>query len=615
MIGGRRVFARRGPTLPGAAISAHCLAGGATLSFPDLSVWEMTLPAPRSPLILLALFGAFSGPALADGVAGPYLAGRVASIQSDYAAAATYFTQSLVGDPTNASIQENAILAELGLGNFEKAELIARAYEAAGAKSGLADLAVLATLVHKADYAGALTELDKGRSAGGLVDGFFRAWVQLGNGQMSDASANLDKLAAKREVASFALFHKALALASVGDFEGADEILSGKAAGPINATRRSVIAHAQILSQLERDKDAVELITKTMGDAPADPYVATLLADLKAGKTRPFDLIRSPIDGAAEVFLAVASALAGDMAPDDTSASIDVLMFARTALYLRPDLSDAALLVAATLERQGQHDLAISAYGLIAPDSPDHAEAELGRADALIADDRMDAAIEVLQQLTKSAPDRVQVWAALGDTLRRNERFAEAVEAYDTAVGLVKAPGPQHWVLFYARAICNERLEDWGKAEPDFRKALSLSPDQPQVLNYLGYSYLEMNSNLDEALAMIASAAKAQPDNGAISDSLGWAYYRLGRYPEAEQEMERAIQLEPVDPVVNDHLGDVYWAVGRKREAEFQWKRALSFKPDSEADADRIRRKLDVGLDAVLKEEGAEPLAVSTNGG
>lgn len=572
------------------------------------------MPSLRLTRLVLSLAGGLAGPALADGVAGPYLAGRVASIQSDYQAAATYFTRSLLADPANPDIQTNALLAELGLGDFDKAEVIARAVGVDGGGNGLADLAILAVLAKKGDFAGVLAEMDKGRSAGELVDGFFRGWAELGAGRMSEAADAFDALAGKREVASFALFHKALALASVGDFEGADAILSGDAAGPINATRRSIIAHAQILSQLERNADAVELITKVMGEAPADPVAAGLLADLKAGKMVPFDLIRTPTDGVAEVFLAVSSALSNDMQPGDNRASVDVLLFARTAQYLRPDLSEASLLAAGTLESQGQHELAIAAYGQIPADSPDHLEAELGRADALIASDRMDAAIEVLQQLAKAQPERVQVWAALGDTLRRTERFEEAISAYDKALALVPAPQPQHWALFYARAICHERQKDWPKAEADFRAALKLSPEQPQVLNYLGYSYLEMHTNLDEALSMIDRAAKAQPENGAISDSLGWAYYRLGRYSEAEAEMERAIQLEPVDPVVNDHLGDVYWAVGRKREAEFQWKRALSFKPE-EAEANRIRRKLEIGLDAVLKEEGAAPLTVTTNGG
>jgi tetratricopeptide (TPR) repeat protein len=140
-----------------------------------------------------------------------------------------------------------------------------------------------------------------------------------------------------------------------------------------------------------------------------------------------------------------------------------------------------------------------------------------------------------------------------------------------------------------------------------------LKPDQPQVLNYLGYSYVEMKRNMDDALDMIQRAVAARPDDGYVTDSLGWVFYRMGRYQDAVVEMERAVELMPVDPVINDHLGDVYWAVGRKREAKFQWRRAMSFEPELD-DATRIRRKLEVGLDAVLKEEGAAPLAVATDG-
>ena len=550
----------------------------------------------------------------ADGVAGPYLAGRVASIQSDYAAAADYFARSLVGDPTNTQLMENAILSQIGMGEFDRALTIAKGLDAAKVKSGLADLAVLASLAKQGQYDAAIAELDKGRSAGALLDGLYRGWAKLGGGQMSEAATAFDEVAKQKGLGGFALYHKALALASVGDFEGADKILSGDEAGPLRATRRSVIAHAEVLSQLERNKDAVELIDKLFGTS-LDPTVSAMRADLEAGKTVPFTLISGPVDGLAEVFYSVAAALSEDGPGVGQSSNADVLMFSRAAIYLRPDLSEAVLLAASNLEAQGQHDMAIAAYQLIKPGTPAYVAASLGRVDALIADDRSDAAIEALEQLAQSQPDLIEVWVSLGDTLRQNERFVDAIAAYDSAVALIDKPLPDHWVVFYARGICHERQKTWDKAEADFRKALELSPDQPQVLNYLGYSYLEKNTNLDEAMSMIERAAKARPEEGAIIDSLGWALYRLGRYPEAEVQMERAIQLMPVDPVVNDHLGDVYWAVGRRREAEFQWKRALSFKPETEDEAARIRRKLDVGLDTVLQEEGAEPLAVGANGG
>ena len=160
-------------------------------------------------------------------------------------------------------------------------------------------------------------------------------------------------------------------------------------------------------------------------------------------------------------------------------------------------------------------------------------------------------------------------------------------------------------------------MKNWDAAEADFRAALEIDPEQPQVLNYLGYSLVERQEKLDEALSMIERAVEARPESGYIIDSLGWVLYRMGRYEDAVSHMERAVELMPVDPVVNDHLGDVYWAVGRKLEAEFQWRRALSFvdpeDTDAEAKPDRIRRKLDVGLDVVLAEEGAKPLQVAND--
>jgi Flp pilus assembly protein TadD len=203
----------------------------------------------------------------------------------------------------------------------------------------------------------------------------------------------------------------------------------------------------------------------------------------------------------------------------------------------------------------------------------------------------------------RGQPDLAPVHAALGDTLRRAEQCEEAVDSYTEALDRVDTEQSRYWFLFYTRAICYHLTDDWPPAEADFRKALELNPGQPQVLNYLGYSLVEQRRNLDEALDMIERAVAARPDSGFIVDSLAWVYYRLGRFDEAVEPMERAAELLPTDPIINDHLGDVYWMVGREREARFQWERALSLDP-AEEDADRIRLKLDIGLDAVLEAEG-----------
>lgn len=561
------------------------------------------------PFVLAAGLAFWAAPAsAADGEAGPYLAARLAGAESDYAVAAEYYARALAADPGNSMLIENAAISELARGSFADGLKLARQFDETGGKSQIADLLILADLAQNEDYAAAVSELVRGRSAGQLVDGLFRAWAYLGMGQMSEATAEFDKLSAVGGLKSFGLYHKALALASVGDFEGADAIFAGADGGPLRATRHGILAHAQILSQLERNADATALLNTAFGPE-GDPAVRALRARLEAGETVPFTLVSGPKDGIAEVFYTVASALGSE------NTDVNTLAYARVAEYLAPKDADAVLLVASILERQGQHALASTEFDKIGRDDPAYLQAELGRAGALVASGHADTAIEVLRRLAKDHPDRIEVWNTLGDTLRREERFDEAATAYDEAIARIKGEPEVYWSLYFARGICKERAKNWTGAEADFKRALELYPDQPSVLNYLGYSYIDRNENLDDALKMIEKAAAERPDDGAIIDSLGWGLYRLGRYDEAVVQMEQAVELMPVDAVVNDHLGDVYWAVGRTREAEFQWRRALSFAEDSmDADPDRIRRKLAVGLDKVLAEEGAKPLAVSKNG-
>jgi tetratricopeptide (TPR) repeat protein len=328
---------------------------------------------------------------------------------------------------------------------------------------------------------------------------------------------------------------------------------------------------------------------------------------LSDGETLSFDVILGAKEGIAEVYFSIAGALVGEA--DDAY----TLLYTRMSEFLNPKLVDATLMSAQLLERLGRYDLATETYNRISPDDPVYHEAEMGRAEALKSSGQTDEAIEVLSRLSQSHPDQPSIFVSLGDMLRSEERYEEATAAYDAAVALIDEPNPRQWPVFFARGITFERTDKWPQAEADFRKALELSPDQPQVLNYLGYSFVEMKQNLDEALDMIQRAVAARPDDGYITDSLGWVFYRLGRYDEATTVMERAAELTPVDPIVTDHLGDVYWAVGRRREAEFQWHRALSFEPE-EVDAARIRRKLEVGLDVVLDEEGGDPISRSNDG-
>ncbi|WP_089230608.1 tetratricopeptide repeat protein [Tropicimonas sediminicola] len=544
---------------------------------------------------------------LGSGFAGSYLAARHASYNSDYTAAADYYTRALARDRNNPALQENALLAFTGLGRIDAAVTIARQMRELGLDSQMASMVLMAELLGDARYRDVIDGVSDELSVGPLVDGLVKAWSLMGEGEAEAAMAEFDAAAETTGLDAFALYHKALALALAGDFEKAEVIFSGAAGAPLRLTRRGAFAHAQVLSQLDRNSAALELIEVGFG-SDLDPGLEKLVEQLEAGETVPFTQVRSVRDGLAEVFYTVAGALEGEAADSYT------LLYTRIAEYLRPDHVDAILLSANLLESQGQYELATKAYNRVSSDDAGFHVAEIGRADALRRSGRADEAIEVLQQLAEARGNLPIVHVTLGDALRGEERYDEASKAYDAAIALFEGDEAGQWIVYYARGITHEREKRWELAEADFRKALELNPGQPQVLNYLGYSFVEMQTNLDEALEMIEEAVAAEPGSGYIIDSLGWVLYRFGQYEEAVIHLERAAELMAVDPIVNDHLGDAYWAVGRRIEARFQWHRALSFEPEPE-EAERIRRKLEVGLDAVLAEEGAEPLSVANEDG
>lgn len=558
--------------------------------------------------VLAALLSAVSLPAVADVAAGSYLAARQAAYANDFEAAAEHYVRALATDPKNPALLENVVLSQLALGRMDQAVTIAEQMEAMGLRSQVASIAVVANLLAEGQFQAVLDRDTESRAVGKLVDGLIAGWAHMGTGSVTKALAQFDMVADEAGLRGFAHYHKAMALASVGDFEGAEALFAADEGALTTISRRAALARAEILSQLDRNAQALDMLTDVFNGG-FDPALADIADRLTAGETLPFSLVRSVEDGLAEVFFTIGAALNGEASDDYT------LVYIRTAVFLRPDHIDALLMTAGLLEEMGQFDLAEATYKQIPSDSPDYHAAELGRAEALRRAAKPDAAIEVLEKLAKEYPNQPQAHISLGDLQRQQESYDKAVIAYDRALALTEGEAPNLWFLHYARGISHERLGNWDKAEADFRAALALNPDQPQVLNYLGYSLVEKERKLDEALDLIQRAVAARPDSGYIVDSLGWVLFRLGRYDEAVGHMERAVELMPVDPVVNDHLGDVLWAVGRVREAEFQWRRALSFiKPDDtdgEADPDRIRRKLETGLDAVLAEEGSPPLKVA----
>lgn len=535
---------------------------------------------------------------LTHGLAGPFLAARMAISENDYRAAADYFLRTVKEDPTDQFLQDGALISLISAGDMDRAVKLAEQILQQGSGTELARLVEQADLAKQGNWSKLLENLDKGGAGNtGLLADMMRAWALLGVGSASEALASFEKLSESREIGEIVNYHLSLARALVGDYEGALSLLADSAA---SENILGLTAHVQVLAQLERQSEAIAILNEVEG-LDAEPQLLKLRDRLVAGQPVEFDVVRSPADGLAQVLLAFASALSSSPEPQPLA-----LIHARLALWISPETPEIRLLVAQLLQQQGQFDLAEAEFETLRRTDQMRPSAELTRINTLARAERQDEAERAALSLTAAYPTLPEAWIALGDLLRQQGKFTQAVPAYDKALTLLAdAPAEKRWLPLYARGITHDRTGNFGAAEADLLAAIEILPDDSSLLNYLGYSWIDRNVNLERGLELIRKAVALSPDDGYILDSLAWAYYRLGRYDEAVEPMEQAIGQMASDPLVNDHLGDIYWMVGREREAEIQWKRALSLEEtdSGEVDRDRIRDKLERGLDAVLADE------------
>jgi tetratricopeptide (TPR) repeat protein len=304
---------------------------------------------------------------------------------------------------------------------------------------------------------------------------------------------------------------------------------------------------------------------------------------------KPQAFVATPAAGAAEALFSLATSMTDEQ-------SIDVaLLYARLALSVATDLPVMHTLLGDTYEDMLLYEEAIAAYEQVPVDSPLRINAEMEIAVGLQRLDRRDEAQAKLKNLIARDPKNFDAIVTLGNLYRNNEDYANAAKTYDSAIALPGGTPPGSWRVYYYGGISYERLKQWDMAEKLFRRALEISPNEPMVLNYLGYSMIEKKINLAEALAMVKKAVELKPNDGYIIDSLGWAYFQLGDYEQAVVNVERAVELLPADPIIAEHLGDAYWRVGRRLEAKFQWQHAKDNKPEPD-DLKRIEGKIKDGL-------------------
>ena len=520
---------------------------------------------------------------------GSFLAALHASRERDAGAASTFYRSALRSDPRNNDLLERTFLSVLLDGDVEEAVRLADRVLQVEKDDRIARLVLGVRAIKQKQYQVARQQI--AQSVRGpitdLAAALLTAWTQATPTESKAAVDAIDKLSGPDWYGIFKDLHAGMILDAAGQKKDAGKRLEH--AYQLDATALRVVqAYGSYQSRNGSKDDALKTFKAFDDQLPRHPLITEAIADLNAGKKLPI-LVDSPQAGAAEVLYGLGAAL-GHRGGEDLG-----LIYLQLSLYLVPSHQLALLSLADLYEGLKKPELAIKTYERISPSSPLERSALIQRAIDLDGSDRSDEAKTDLEKLIATAPTDLDAIMALGNVLRGRKEFAECADAYSKGIATMPMPDKSAWTWFYFRGICYERSKDWPKAEADLKKALELFPDQPHVLNYLGYSWVDKGMNLDEGMRMITRAVEQRADDGYIVDSLGWANYRIGKYEEAVKQLDRAVELKPEDPTINDHLGDAYWKVGRMVEARFQWAHARDLGPDPE-DLPAIEAKLKSGL-------------------
>ena len=535
---------------------------------------------------------------------GNYLAAIVAGSKQDIAPAAQYYNEALKTDRRNSEILERGFLAHLADGNMPAAFRYAQIMIAADGKAALPNLALAVRSMQ-------MKQFDKAKGHLALASGKYRnsdptanlltAWTEVGSGRIGKALALADQVNEPALVNLRNYLSGLMADVAGKKDEALKRLKAAYQAEPTNSVFAD--AYASVEARVGDRAVAQKLYEDALALAPNELQLKQRVADMKAGKV-PEPPISSSVEGAAKVFYLLGGARAR---PGE---EILPLIYMQFAHFLVPKDDTIAYALGDSFGSVGQSERAIGYFDLVSPDSPLRDRAMIKKAFNLETAGNTEEAIKTLNVLLKDGKAELDALNSLGVLLRVKKRWPEAIEVYSKAIQQIGSPTAADWSLFHGRGICYERNKQWPEAEADLKTALSFLPDNPrlgpvnaynraQVLNYLAYSWVDRDLHIDEAFPMLQRAVDLTgARDGYIVDSLGWAYYRQGKYDQAVIELERALALKSSDPVINDHLGDAYWKVGRKLEAQFQWNHARDLKPEPE-DLAVILKKIENGFDEV----------------
>jgi len=516
---------------------------------------------------------------------GAYLAGRFAQTHNDSAAASLYLLQALKADPENGELLQRAMMSLASNNHLAESAVLGRRLLTYDADAALAAMLVAEQDAHAGHWSDAEDRVAKlpRRGINSAIVPLIIAWSRMGDGHVDAALEALKPLSQNSSFVSVYDFHAALINDLADRNKAADERYRAILSTPTGASLRTLQAALSFYRRTNQPEKVKELMEVARKDHPEAFEIL--------GNASNERLVNSATAGLAEAYFSASVTL---RQPQTAELS---LIFGRMALDLYPNLPACQVLVADILQSMGRLKEANAIYAAIDPATPIHWATQLRLASNLDALGDLDGAVAALEAMTAQHPDRPDALITIGDLQRSHQHWAESAEAYSRAIALMSPLKPGDWSLIYSRGIAYERSNQWPLAEADFLKALELQPDEPHVLNYLGYSWIDKGMNLDRAQKMINKAVEQLPEDGDIIDSQGWAYYRLGNYRSAVETLQRAVELHPEESTINEHLGDALWMVGRKEEARYQWQRALSFNPEPDQKI-ALEKKLKTGLKA-----------------
>ena len=583
----------------------------------------------------LTLAGIVSGPALAqeatapaakaqaetakpfdvnsvNSFSGSFLAARTADVDHDLETATKLYRTALEFEPDNIDVKQRLMITSLMNGDFAEGVKIATQLKDDASVERITTVVRGIDAIRRQEFRNAekILKYTGPNDLDRMMNGLLLAWAKAGQGKPKDAIAMIQEMKGPDWFAIFKNYQQGAIALAAGDkqtartkFNEAVTDRNGGGAAP-DTFIRSVIALARLEATDGNKRKALDTIS--LGQSFVNNYAPldALRKSIEDGKPQE-QQVRNASQGAAAVLFSVGAALNREGAEDIVS------LYLQTARALDPDSADILVMLGGIAETLKKPERAIALYQQVPQGSPMRRLSEMQLGLALAEVGKVDEAKKHLRELIDLDPKDIRSYVAYGSVLSDAKDYKEMAVTYDKAIEILgPMPKRSDWSIYFQRGIAYERLKEWEKAEPSFKKALELNPDQPQVLNYLGYSWVDKNMNLDEGLNMIRRAVDLKPDDGYIVDSLGWAYFRLGQFDEAVAELERAAELMAGDPTINDHLGDAYWRVGRKLEAVFQWNQTLELKPEEE-EIPKIKAKIENGLPPV---ETKVPAAAEAEG-